>query len=428
MINIFEFSINVFENIARFLFFTLYFGYRHKDWRRYIGFALAITAGTASITLLNSFTYYSGVIETVFFVLLYFLYALIFLKGETLTKLFISAFTYSALNCIALLGVIMSSIIFGIEKITNLEMLYPERIITVIVVQMIQIALLALLLRFKFDKTVKRNNLVLLTLISMVIDMSIVNIMNIFLANNKLGNALIFASLGIVAAAILIYYAFIKIKSEYKKDAEFAALSAKYENDKMYARNAKEFYDKTCGIRHDLENHLSTALSLIRSGKTDDAEEYIGDLLKNQIEPITGYIHTDNEVFNAVVNNKLSVCERFKIKPVLRIMNNSMDSLAADEIGVLFGNLFDNAIEAVKNSEEKSILLEVGRQGDYLSIFMSNSIAASVITENPALDTTKKEKQYHGYGTKNIRRIVESHNGIIEFFEENNRFCCDILI
>lgn len=59
---------------------------------------------------------------------------------------------------------------------------------------------------------------------------------------------------------------------------------------------------------------------------------------------------------------------------------------------------------------------------------MKNSIDRSVLEINPGLATTKAEKEYRGMGIRNMRRIVDAHGGSISFYEEDDFFCCDILI
>ncbi|MFQ9126328.1 MAG: GHKL domain-containing protein [Butyricicoccaceae bacterium] len=44
------------------------------------------------------------------------------------------------------------------------------------------------------------------------------------------------------------------------------------------------------------------------------------------------------------------------------------------------------------------------------------------------MTTTKVKCSQHGFGIKNIRQAVERNQGMLEFFEQNNRFECDILL
>ena len=45
------------------------------------------------------------------------------------------------------------------------------------------------------------------------------------------------------------------------------------------------------------------------------------------------------------------------------------------------------------------------------------------------LKTTKKDCHEHGFGTKNVRKIVEENDGMIQYFQNaSGMFCCDILL
>ena len=39
-----------------------------------------------------------------------------------------------------------------------------------------------------------------------------------------------------------------------------------------------------------------------------------------------------------------------------------------------------------------------------------------------------RDKELHGIGIKSIKNIVEKHNGMIQFYEEEDEFCCHIMI
>ena len=102
--------------------------------------------------------------------------------------------------------------------------------------------------------------------------------------------------------------------------------------------------------------------------------------------------------------------------------------MSADDICILIGNLLDNAILAAKESKEKQITLNIQPQDTYVSIFVSNSIDKSILKDNPELKTTKTNKDYHGYGIKNIKKVAETYNGLVRFYEDNNLFISDILL
>ncbi len=94
---------------------------------------------------------------------------------------------------------------------------------------------------------------------------------------------------------------------------------------------------------------------------------------------------------------------------------------------MLFGNIFDNAIEAAEKTDEKIIILDVRPQGEYVSIYMENSFNERF--SDVKLKTTKQNRSMHGIGMKNVKRVVEAHDGMIECFKnKEGMFCCDILL
>ena len=101
MVNLFEISINILEEFIIALFMTLYFGCKYNRWKKYAGFLLVMLVAVSSITLINSVYVYEGFLGLLF-ILIYFLYALIFLNGDIYTKLFISGFINSIVYFIAL--------------------------------------------------------------------------------------------------------------------------------------------------------------------------------------------------------------------------------------------------------------------------------------------------------------------------------------
>ncbi|MBP0978566.1 MAG: GHKL domain-containing protein [Oscillospiraceae bacterium] len=49
------------------------------------------------------------------------------------------------------------------------------------------------------------------------------------------------------------------------------------------------------------------------------------------------------------------------------------------------------------------------------------------MTDNPSLKTTKTSEG-HGLGTVIIREIAEKYDGVCDFYEEDDLFCCNVLL
>ena len=80
-------------------------------------------------------------------------------------------------------------------------------------------------------------------------------------------------------------------------------------------------------------------------------------------------------------------------------------TISSLSLSIIIGNTFDNAIEACCDlpAEQRIIHLQLRKQ--YRSLFYR--------LENPYSDTSRGIRigEYHGYGLKNINRIVQENHG-----------------
>ena len=425
MVNLFEVSINILEELITIVFLAMYFGNKYDDFKKYIGIIATVAISSATTTFFNSLYIYEGFLGLVF-ILIYIGYAMVFLKGDIYTKIFISGF----INCIVYFISMISTLFISIVFNPSSHQMYDMGVVRIILIAITKILLIIaciILLKFRFNNICGKRNFVILIIMPIVVEISTIGMMEVFFQYNELKSELLLASISVMAANVITYYVFIKINNDAEREMKIKILEQKEEYDRRHANEIDELYSKTCSIRHDLLNHFTLLKGLLEEGN-EKAKEYIQSVTQEQIQQIKQFIKTDNDYFDAIVNAKLAVCEKSGIKVRTRIMNGSLNQLNNYEIASLFGNLFDNAIEASKNSKQKRIDLDVQMQKGHLSILMKNTIDESVLEHNRYLTTTKTNKEYHGLGTKNIQKIVNIKKGIVNYFEENGYFCCDILL
>ncbi len=425
MVNAFEIGVNIFEELVITLFMVLYFGNKYNDWRKHFGFFLVVMGAVAVLTFLNSLFVYEGFLGLLF-IIIYYIYSLLFLKGDKYIKLFISGFIMCIVYAIALLSTFIVNIIFASESGAIYAMTI-DRLISILISKIMLVVSCGILLKFKFNNVTKKENMILLSTMPIITMLSMVGIMSAFIEYDDLKNELLLAAVSVMLANILTYSLFIKINKDVEQESKIAALEQRYESEKKYANSVKELYKKTCAIRHNMIEHFQTIGGLL-TDKDSKAMKYLQKITKTNLDEIKALVKTDNDCFDAIANIKLGICNKAGIKTQIRVMKHSLDKLQQDDIGVLFGNLFDNAIEASEKTADKRIELDVQKQGDRCSILMMNSIDESVLENNKELSTTKEDKEKHGFGVKSIKLLVEKYDGIIQYFEENGYFYCDIII
>ena len=100
------------------------------------------------------------------------------------------------------------------------------------------------------------------------------------------------------------------------------------------------------------------------------------------------------------------------------------------ELGVILGNLFDNAIEAAKKSEQfkRRIFLKICNLNEMFLLHLFNSNTQMQVIVDDRFVTAKEDKYAHGLGVESVKRIVEKYNGDISFQYDDEHFEVDILI
>ena len=100
------------------------------------------------------------------------------------------------------------------------------------------------------------------------------------------------------------------------------------------------------------------------------------------------------------------------------------------ELGVILGNLFDNAIEACRKCElnKRKIFLRICNLNEMFLICLYNSSIQVPMVVDDRFVTTKEDKYAHGLGVESVKRIVGKYNGNINFQYDSEHFEVDILI
>lgn len=195
----------------------------------------------------------------------------------------------------------------------------------------------------------------------------------------------------------------------------------------QYIENTNQQYDSIKKIRHDIKNQLSTVYTLIEDGEYNEAMRIIKESNDDLIK-CKEYVKTNDPVVNAIVNLKLSVASAMGIK-TLCVVNNDYSGIDSIDLCNLLSNTLDNAITAcsvVAQNKEKRLSLEIKFEDGYYLFIVRNTIAYSVLSENPDLKTSKEDTLHHGFGIKILKEISEKYNGSCHFFEDDDQFCCRI--
>lgn len=244
------------------------------------------------------------------------------------------------------------------------------------------------------------------------------------------GTAIVITSIGLLIINFFMFHLYNQLLGSIKQEMENEILEQKiqiYSNQLNIIVGSEE---KARALRHDMKHHLNELTILAK--KTDSSEilsylEHMNDFFKNPEKIVSsGNVEIDS-VLNYMLQKAKKELTDVKVKVVL-----PDDLIHSFDINVLLCNLLENAIDAAMKTERKylGVFIEYGK-GIVISR-IENSFMNEYLKKDSSRKTlfltTKTDKANHGIGLKNVRKIVESHNGEMEINTYGDVFYVCVLL
>lgn len=230
----------------------------------------------------------------------------------------------------------------------------------------------------------------------------------------------------IISIDVILLYLIFQVNEKCSNEKELMQLQQESEFQQQYMDNVRQMDEHIRKIRHDMKNQLNVVAALIEEEQYEKAKDYITSY-SGQVVSKERYINTDNEIINAVINSKVLFCKDNGIQIYTTVQKN-IGKIEDRDMCSLLGNILDNAIEAEcrLNEADRHIELQITMENTAISIIVKNRIYESVLELNNDMKTTKGDSKNHGLGTKIIAKIVKKYDGYLDYFEEDDFFCCEI--
>ncbi|MCH5194071.1 MAG: GHKL domain-containing protein [Oscillospiraceae bacterium] len=229
----------------------------------------------------------------------------------------------------------------------------------------------------------------------------------------------------IAALNVLLYILLNKMQRDNIIKEEYNLVQTSLKSQERLVIEARERYAEIRTLRHDVKHCLTTLAELIADNKINEAEDYIESVINEKINTAASAVDTGSVVIDAVINNKIVFCAKNKIA-MKCLIDTRLGEINDVDISILLSNMLDNAINGCNGSRSPSVELVIGSRKSYTGIIVKNSIAVSVLTENPELKTNKKDKTVHGFGIDSIRKIAQKYDGNVDFHENGSNFIAEV--
>ncbi|MCQ2772975.1 MAG: ATP-binding protein [Bacilli bacterium] len=187
---------------------------------------------------------------------------------------------------------------------------------------------------------------------------------------------------------------------------------------------AKENIDLINIKFHDLKKQLRRLEETGIAGNEETLKE-----IHNTLSVYDSYVRTGNSAIDSVLMTNYLSCLKSKVDFTYFVDGESINFMKSEDIIPLFDNLFDNAMDAVNQEEEKNRIIhfEVYKEKEMLVIHMRNYSSRKPKFQH-GIPQTSKDSRYHGYGMKSIERIVQNYNGIMNISWKDCSFNVNILL
>ena len=201
---------------------------------------------------------------------------------------------------------------------------------------------------------------------------------------------------------------------------QIAEAECDYKYQKEMADEIIKIQNQSRALKHDMKNHTLVIMSYLEKGQIKEARQYTSDIL-DRLNAMYTYVSVGNSLLNYIINHKLSRAKEMKIDIKAEIENLSFSYMDSIDFSSLLNNMLDNATEAAVQTKRKMLFVTITHQKGFDIIHVGNSIDHSVLEQNPGLETSKNEPA-HGVGMKQIKKIIEKYDGVLDIYEEQDLF------
>lgn len=251
---------------------------------------------------------------------------------------------------------------------------------------------------------------------------SIVIIYSIMQSNMLLlnPNLCILITFGIILFNIIICIGFVDII----KSRNVLIENEKLKSQKLHYELLEEKFDNSKRFIHDFKKHINLINGYIANNEYSKLKIYLNELSK-EIKNDENFVITGNQVIDLALNSSKDILSQYNIDIKHDVKIKDIKSISAFDFNIVFSNILENAIESCKIS--KGNFIKIKLEGTENLIILKVVNPCTQVKQN--LTTTKFDTEYHGYGIKNINKIVHKYSGssTFEYDTKNHLFISTIV-
>ena len=194
----------------------------------------------------------------------------------------------------------------------------------------------------------------------------------------------------------------------------------------------KERQYKLSKANIDAVNHkchdLKYQLLALKNGNGGDRQ--IDEALE-LVDSLDSVVRTGNDTLDIIFTEKNQYCRKHRINFVCMIDGEKLNFMDPADQYVMFGNIIDNAINAVRRIPDydlRSIYVNIRAEKALLLVQTENPFVGELDFRDGLPRTTTGDEFNHGYGMRSIRLIAEKYRGSVNTRAEDGIFYLNAVI
>ena len=222
----------------------------------------------------------------------------------------------------------------------------------------------------------------------------------------------IIIALGLVGMNIMVFYLLNDIVFREKKLRENQIFEIEIRNHLQLYETLSENIDRQRKISHEYHNQINLIQELCEKGLISELQKYLVEI-NGEIMHDIDCIDTHHVIINTIINQKYYEAASKRILFLCKINDMSRLNMKNQDIALLLSNLLNNAIEACEKCiGQKMIKLKLIWDSSKLILSIKNTYDGKLVKKDGELLTSKKiDTKNHGYGLKNVIKIIQNNNG-----------------
>lgn len=188
------------------------------------------------------------------------------------------------------------------------------------------------------------------------------------------------------------------------------------------------FYLKRREQIHKIHHDMMYVYHCLKNKKILEAETFLETYIF-EYQQSNKFVWTGLSFLDFMINYKKESMDRKNInfKLYLSVYEYPFEDV---ELGVLLGNLLDNAIEAAEKCEQNKrfINLQISNLKRTFVLRLKNSSTEKPKIIGKRFFTSKEDKFAHGMGVAQVEKIVNKYNGEIDYQYDSEYFKVDVIV